>query len=61
MPFLGCLFPAENKFWCIIFGKITSSHITLHGIEFDQISLTWLEFWMAVTTLVYTFSMASKF
>ena len=24
--FLGCLFQEENKFWGIIFGKITSSH-----------------------------------
>ena len=27
MPFFGVpFFPAENKFWDIIFGKITSSH-----------------------------------
>ena len=35
--------------------------ITLWGIDFDQISLTWLKFWMAVTILGYTFSMACEF
>ena len=58
--FWGAFFRAENKFWGTIFGKITSSNefrgvilekITLKGIDFDQISLTWLKFWMAVTTL----------
>ena len=24
--FWGAIFPAENKFWGIIFGKMTSSH-----------------------------------
>ena len=41
----------RNIFWGIIYGKIT----------FDQISLTWLKFLMAVTILGYTFSMACKF
>ena len=31
------------------------------SIDFDQISLTWLKLWMAVTILGYTFSMACKF
>ena len=35
--------------------------ITLSGIDFDQISLTWLKFWVLVTILGYTFSMACKF
>ena len=26
MAFSGVIFPVENKFWGIIFGKITSSH-----------------------------------
>ena len=71
MPFFGVpFFRAENKFWGIIFGKITGSHkflgchfrkVTLKGIDFDQISLTWLKFWMDVTILGYTFSMVCKF
>ena len=65
--FWGAFFRAENKFWGIIFGKITSSHkfwgvifrkITLY---FDQILLTWLKIWMAVIILGYTYSMACKF
>ena len=63
MIFLGCFFRAGNKFWGIIFGKITSSHKfwgvifenNSKGIGFDQLSLTWLKFWIAVTIIGNTF------
>ena len=35
--------------------------ITLQGIDFDQISLTWLKFWIVVTILGYTISVACTF
>ena len=56
VPFLGCLFSAENKPWGIIFGKKT-----FQGIDFDQVSLIWLTFRIVVTILGYKFSMACKF
>ena len=36
---LGCLFRAENKFWGIIFGKITKSHRLL-GLVLKNNSLS---------------------
>ena len=68
--FLFCFFRAENRFWGIFLGKIISSHKfwgvilekkNLRGIDFDQISLTWLKFWIAVTILGYKFLMTCKF
>ena len=35
--------------------------ITLYGIDFDQISLTWSKFWIIFTILGYIFSVACKF
>ena len=69
VPLLGCLFRAENVCWVSFLVKlqvviILGYHfrkITLWGIDFDQISLTWLKFWIAVTILGYKFSMAWKF
>ena len=64
VPFLGCIFSDRKKFWGIIFCKIARRHkcwnvilekITLWGIDFDQISFTWLKFWIVVTILGYTF------
>ena len=57
--FWGAFFRPENKFWGIIFAKITSSHefwgVILEnnslGIDLDQISFI----------LGYTLSMAGKF
>ena len=37
------------------------SKVTLQGIDFDQISHIWLKFWIVVTILGYTFSVACKF
>ena len=68
VPLLGCLFRAENEFWVIIFGKMTRFLVNLKGIDFDQISLSWLEFWypgvkfwIVVTILGYTFSTTCRF
>ena len=68
--FRGRFFRAENKFWGIIFGKITGTH-KFWGVILENelirvstmisFSLTWLKFWMAVAILGYTFSMARKF
>ena len=61
--FFGCLFQAENKFWGVIFGRITNRHkcwrvifgkTTFKDIKFDQISHTWLKFRVVVTILGYT-------
>ena len=67
--FWGAFFRAENKFWGITFGKITSSHkfwgVILEKYLFRVLILinflSWLKFWMAVTILGYTFSMVCKF
>ena len=46
--FWGTLFRAENNFWGITYGEITSTQAVIHfgvsfqGTDFDRISHTWL-------------------
>ena len=58
MPYLGCIFQAENKFGGVSFGEITNRQVwgcylegKLQDIDFDQISHTWLKFWIFVTVI----------
>ena len=48
---------------CLVLNDTLGRHftkMTLWGIDFHQLSLTWLKFWIVITILEYTCSMAFK-
>ena len=64
--FFGVSFPKQKINLGVSF-LVKSKAVINFGVSFqknnsfDQISLTWLKFWIVVTILGYTFSLACKF